>query len=66
MSDRDEWTPPRADTAGEVDVLEGDVDAEPDDSTLTTLDPGDDVGPDQGGTPDDASGESGSSGAATG
>jgi hypothetical protein len=47
-----------------VDELEGDVDAEPDDSSLTSLDPGNDIGPDQGGTPDDASGESGAAGAA--
>ena len=59
----DNQTPPRADTAGEVDELEGDVDAEPDDSSLTSLDPGNDIGPDQGGAPDDASGESGASGA---
>ena len=55
--------PTRADTAGDVDALEGDVDREPADSSLTVLDPGNDTGPDQGGTPDDASGESGSSGA---
>ena len=58
-------TPPaRTATAGAVDEREGDVDAEPEDSSLTVLDPGGDMGPDQGGVPDDASGESGASGAA--
>ncbi len=57
-------TPPeRLETAGSVDALEGDVDAEPEDSSLTVLDPGGDTGPDQGGAPGDASGESGSGGA---
>ncbi len=56
-------TPPdRMDTAGAVDEREGDVDAEPEDSSLTVLDPGGDTGPDQGGTPGDASGASGSGG----
>ncbi len=63
MTYADKQTPPRADTAGEVDELEGDVDAEPEDSSLTTLDPSNDFGPDQGGTPGDASGESGDPGA---
>ena len=64
MADERDNTPPRGDTAGEVDEQEGDVDREPDDSSLTTLDPGDAVGPDQGGTPGDASGESSAAGAA--
>jgi hypothetical protein len=61
-----EWgTPPaRPETAGSVEEYEGDVDAEPADSSLTVLDPGGDVGPDQGGTPGDASGESGDPGSA--
>ena len=56
-------TPPeRMDTAGSVDELAGDMDAEPEDSSMTVLDPGGDTGPDQGGTPGDASGASGSGG----
>jgi hypothetical protein len=56
-------TPPeRLVTAGTVDEMMGDVDAEPEDSSLTVLDTDGEIGPDQGGTPDDAAGESGISG----
>ncbi len=66
MADERSTPPTRADTAGTVDLLEGDVDQEPEDSSLTSLDPGNDIGPDQGGTPGDASGESGDAGAGPG
>ena len=54
--------PPRA-TAGEVDEIEGDVDQQPPDGSETTLDPGNDIGPDQGGAPGDASGQADDPGA---
>ncbi|MBV9849545.1 MAG: hypothetical protein JO250_07640 [Armatimonadetes bacterium] len=44
-----------AETAGDVDELEGDVDRGPEDDSLTAPSPGD--------TPDDAPGESGDPGA---
>ena len=62
MAEEQDTPPTRPETAGTVDMLEGDVDHEHEDASLTVLDPGNDVGPDQGGTPGDASGEGGAAG----